>query len=63
MRPNLDVDVFIRHAAAMLRVLRSDGHKLSDIDLHRLTTHLHLLEIESTNLQTLKKLQPLDRAA
>ena len=57
------VDDFVRHAAEMLRALRSQGHELSDLDLHKLTTHLHLLEIESTNLQTLRKLQPMNRAA
>ena len=63
MLHNSAVDNFVRHAQVMLRVLGSQGHELSDLDLHKLTTHLHLLEIESTNLQTLKKLRPVDRAA
>ena len=63
MIQNPNVDDFIRQAEAMLRVLRSDSSNLSNLDLHRLTTHLHLLEIEASNLQTLKKLQPVDRAA
>ena len=63
MSHNHMVDDFVRHAADMLRALRSEGHELSDLDLHKLTTHLHLLEIESTNLQTLRKLQPGNRAA
>ena len=63
MPPNQVVEEFIRQTKEMLRVLRSDGHEFSDIDLHRLMTHLHLLEIESSNLQTLKKLQSIDRAA
>lgn len=61
MLHNTAVNDFVRRAQELLQVLRSEGRKLSD--LHKLTTHLHLLEIESTNLQTLKKLQPVDRAA
>lgn len=63
MLHNTAVNDFVRRAQELLQVLRSEGRKLSDLDLHKLTTHLHLLEIESTNLQTLKKLQPVDRAA
>ena len=63
MRHDPDVDDFVRHATEMLLFLRSKGHELSGLDLHKLTIHLHLLEIEATNLQTLKKLQPADRAA
>ena len=63
MLHNGAVAEFVRHAQELLDLLRTEGHELSDLDLHKLTTHLHLLEIESTNLQTLKKLQPVDRAA
>lgn len=54
---------FNRHAKDLLRVLEHEGHELSDIDLHMLLMHLHLLMIESTNLQTFKNLQSKDRAA
>ena len=54
---------FIRQAKDLLRVLEGEGHELSEIELHMLLMHLHLLMIESTNLQTSKKLQAEDRAA
>ena len=54
---------FLPHAQALLQVLRHESHELSDIDLHMLTTQLHLLEIEATNLQTFRQLQLTDRAA
>jgi hypothetical protein len=57
------VKEFIRHAHELLNVLRREGRDLSEIDLHMLTAQLHLLEIESTNLQTFKKLQSSNRAA
>ena len=57
------VKVFIRQAEDLLRVLRREGYELSEVDLHMLTTQLHLLEMESTNLQTFKKLQSIARAA
>ena len=40
---------FVRQAKDLLRLLEREGHKLSDIDLHTLIMHLHLLEIKSTN--------------
>jgi hypothetical protein len=43
--------------------LEREGHKLSEIDLHTLIMHLHLLEIKSTNIVTAKKLQSKERAA
>ena len=54
---------FLPYAQALLHVLRYKSHELSDIDLHMLTTQLHLLEIEATNLQTFRKLQLTDHAA
>ena len=46
---------FVGQARDLLRVLEREGHKLSDIDLHTLIMHLHLLEIKSTNIVTSKK--------
>ena len=54
---------FVGQARDLLRVLEREGHKLSDIDLHTLIMHLHLLEIKSTNIVTSKKLQSKERAA
>ena len=54
---------FVRQERDLLRVLEREGHKLSDIDLHTLIMHLHLLEIRSTNIVTAKKLQSNERAA
>ena len=54
---------FVDQARDLLRVLEREGQKLSDIDLHTLIMHLHLLEIKSTNIVTSKKLQSKERAA
>lgn len=58
-----EVKDFVQQAKVLLNVLRREGHELSAADLHMLTAHLHLLEMESTNLQTFKKRHSTDRAA
>jgi hypothetical protein len=63
MQARNNVKDFVQQAQRLLHMLRHKGHELSDVDLHMLTTQLHLLEIEATNLQTFKKLRPTDRAA
>ena len=58
-----EIEEFLRNSRGLFQRLKRDGHTLSELELHRLRTQLHLLEIEAMNLQTLKKLQSRDRVA
>jgi hypothetical protein len=48
------VKLFIAHSQLLADMLH--GEALSDLDLHRLVTQLHLLEQKLNNLQTLRQL-------
>jgi hypothetical protein len=50
------VNLFLAHSKQLCEVLHAEGRKLSDIDLHKLRAQLHVLEIETSNLQTSKDL-------
>lgn len=54
------VNLFVAHGKQLCEVLHADGQKLSDIDLHKLRAQLHVLEIETSNLQTCKNLNLSD---
>jgi len=56
------VNDFVTQSNELFQLLRREGCGLSERELHMLRSQLHLLEIEATNLQTLKQLGP-DRAA
>jgi hypothetical protein len=56
------VKVFVMYAQELCILLRRQGSELSELDLHRLKTQLHLVEMEATNCQTFKELPP-NRAA
>jgi hypothetical protein len=55
------VNDFVIHGKGLFYLLRSESEALSDIQLHVLCAQLRLLEIEATNLQTLRLLRSLDR--
>jgi hypothetical protein len=49
------VKVFVLYGQELCILLRRQGSELSELDLHRLKTQLHLVEMEATNCQTFKK--------
>jgi hypothetical protein len=50
------VSSFVAQSRHLCEVLRVERQKLTDIDLHRVRAELHLLEMETSNLQTYKDL-------
>jgi hypothetical protein len=54
------VTLFVAHSKQLCEALHADGQKVSDIDLHKLRAQLHVLEIETSNLQTCKNLNLSD---
>jgi hypothetical protein len=42
--------------------MRSEGDQLTAVDLHMLMVQLHILELETANLQTVKKILDGDSA-
>jgi len=50
------VSSFVAQSRQLCEVLRLERQKLTDVDLHRVRAELHLLEMETSNLQTYKDL-------
>lgn len=50
------VNLFVAHSRQLSVALHQEGRKLSEVDLHKLRSQLHVLEIETANLQTYKDL-------
>jgi len=51
------VSEFVVQGVRLFDHMRSEGTELTHVDLHMLRVQLHVLEIETGNLQTLKQLQ------
>jgi hypothetical protein len=48
------VKVFVMHSQLLRPLLKRQGEEVSDLDLHTLMTQLHILEMEVSDLQTLR---------
>ena len=47
---------FVGYGSRLFYRLRSEGDQLTAVDLHMLMVQLHILELETANLQTLRKI-------
>ena len=54
------VDGFLYLGKALFHVLHHDSEDLSDFELQLLRSQLHVLEIQITNIQTLRELRTKD---
>lgn len=52
-----DVTEFVGYGSRLFRRLRSEGNELTAVDLHILMVQLHVLELETANLQILRKIE------
>ena len=57
-----DVTEFVGYGSRLFRRLRREGGELTAVDLHMLMVQLHILELETANLQILRKMQDSEAA-
>jgi hypothetical protein len=57
-----DVTEFVGYGSRLFGRLRGEGDELTAIDLHMLMVQLHILELETANLQVLRKIQDSEAA-
>lgn len=53
-------DSFLHHGKEMFHLLRTESEGLTDFDLQLLRSQLHLLAIETSNIQAFRKVHRLD---
>jgi len=57
------LDAFVLHGQELVRLLRSEGNNLTDVDLQTILFQLHIIEIETANLKSFRQLPSKTRAA
>ena len=60
MKARQTVDKFIGTAKDVFSVLKTESESLTDLDLQMLRSQLHMLEIETTNIQHFRELRLKD---
>ena len=57
------LDAFVLHGQELVRLLRSEGNNLTDVDLQTILFQLHIIEIETANLKSFRQLPSKNRSA
>jgi hypothetical protein len=57
-----EVSEFVGHGSRIFHRMRREGEELTAVDLHMLMVQLHILELETANLQMLRKIHDSETA-